>query len=83
MSDTVLVGLVYQICELYINDELIHDRDLESCLHYVRKVFERLREFNVAVVSVPDALSRLYENNMPAGAITSPDRRGEEHIDVG
>ena len=40
-------------------------------------------EFNVAVVSVPGALSRLYENNMPAGAITSPDRRGEEHIDVG
>ena len=39
MSNTVLEGLVYQICELYIDDVLIH----------VRKVFERLREFNVTV----------------------------------
>ena len=35
MSNTVLVGLVYRICELYIDD--------------VRKILERLREFNVAV----------------------------------
>ena len=41
MSNTVLAGLVY--------DVLIHGRDLESFLHNVRKVFERLREFNVAV----------------------------------
>ena len=49
MSNTVLAGLVYQICELYIDDVLIHDRDIESFLANVRKVFERLREFNVAV----------------------------------
>ena len=49
MSNTVLAGLVYQICELYIDDVLIHGRDLETFLHNVRKVFERLREFNVAV----------------------------------
>ena len=49
MSNTVLAGLVYQICKLYIDDVLIHGRDLESFLHNVRKVFERLREFNVAV----------------------------------
>jgi hypothetical protein len=49
MSNTVLAGLVYQICELYIDDVLIHGRDLESFLHNERKVFERLREFNVAV----------------------------------
>jgi hypothetical protein len=48
-SNTVLAGLVYQICELYIDDALIHGRDLESFLHNVRKIFERLREFNVAV----------------------------------
>ena len=48
MSNTVLAGLVYQICELYI-DVLIHGRKLESFLANVRKVFERLREFNVAL----------------------------------
>ena len=49
MSNTVLASLVYQICELYIDDVLIHGRDIESFLTNVRKVFERLREFNVAV----------------------------------
>ena len=49
MSNTVLAGLVYLICELYIDDVLIHGRNLESFLHNVRKVFEKLREFSVAV----------------------------------
>jgi hypothetical protein len=49
MSNTVLAGLVSQICELYIDDVLIHGRDIETFLANVRKVFERLREFNVAV----------------------------------
>jgi hypothetical protein len=49
MSNTVLAGLVYHISELYIDDVLIHGRDIESFLANVRKVFERLREFNVAV----------------------------------
>jgi hypothetical protein len=49
MSNTVLAGLVYQICELYIDDVLIHGRDLETFLANVRKVFERLREFNINV----------------------------------
>ena len=49
MSNTVLTGLVYHICELYIDDVLIHGRDIESFLANVRKVFERLREFNVVV----------------------------------
>ena len=40
MSNTVLAGLVYQICELYIDDVLIHGRDLVPFLHNVRKVFE-------------------------------------------
>ena len=49
MSNTDLAGLVYQICELYIDDVLIHGRHIETFLANVRKVFERLREFNVAV----------------------------------
>ena len=56
MSNIVLAGLVYQICELYIDDVLIHGRDLESFLHNVRKVFERLCEFNVAVNSAKTKL---------------------------
>jgi len=49
MSNTVLAGLVYRICKLYIDDVLIHGKDPETFLASVRKVFERLREFNVAV----------------------------------
>ena len=49
MSNTVLAGLVYQISELYKDDVLIHGREISSFLANVRKVFERLREFNVAV----------------------------------
>ncbi len=49
LSNTILAGLVYHICELYIDEVLIHGRDIGSFLANVRKVFERLREFNVAV----------------------------------
>jgi hypothetical protein len=31
-ENTVVAGLVYQICELYIDDVLIHGRDLETFL---------------------------------------------------
>jgi hypothetical protein len=55
MSNTVLVGLVYQICELYIDDVLIHGRDLETYL-----AFKRLREFNIVVNSAKTKL-RLAE----------------------
>jgi len=40
---------VYHICELYIDEVLIHGRDIGSFLANVRKVFERLRGFNVAI----------------------------------
>ena len=59
MSNTVLAGLVYHICELYIDDVLIHGRDFESFLANVRKVFERLREFNVAVNPAKTKLERV------------------------
>ena len=39
MSNTVLAGREYQICELYIDDVLIHGRDFVPFLHNVRKVF--------------------------------------------
>jgi len=49
MSNTVLTDLVYHICELYIDDVLIHGGDPTTFLANVRKVFSRLREFNVSV----------------------------------
>ena len=47
---------VEQICEFYIDDVLIHGRDIESFLANIRKVFERLGEFNVAVNSAKTRL---------------------------
>ena len=47
MSSTVLAVLVYRICELYIDDVLIHGKNPETFLATVRKVFERIREFNI------------------------------------
>ena len=50
MSSKVLAGLVYRICELYIDDDvLIHGATESDFIANVRKVFERLREHNVAV----------------------------------
>jgi hypothetical protein len=48
-SNTVLAGLVYRICKLYIDDVLIHGKNFEIMLANARKLFERLRKFNVAV----------------------------------
>jgi len=41
MSKTDLASLVYHICELFMDDVLIHGKDPEI-------FFERLRKFNVA-----------------------------------
>ena len=49
MANTVLTDLIFHICELYIDDVLIHGGDPTTFLANVRKVFSRLREFNVAV----------------------------------
>jgi len=49
MSNAVLTDLVYHICELYIDNVLIHEGDPTIFLANIRKVFSRLREFNVAV----------------------------------
>ena len=49
MSSTVLVGLVYRNCELYIDDVLIHGSSEREFLANVGMVFTRLREFNITV----------------------------------
>ena len=48
MASVVLAGLVYIICEIYIDDVLIHGRSEEDFLANLRKVLDRLRAFNVA-----------------------------------
>ena len=48
MASVVLAGLVYIICEIYIDDVLIHGRSEEDFLVNLRKVLNQLRQFNVA-----------------------------------
>ena len=43
------VGLVYEICEIYINDVLIHGKSEPECLDNTRRVLDRLRDKKVAV----------------------------------
>lgn len=49
MSSTVLAGLIYDICELYIDDVLISGENELSYLTNVKSVFQRFREFGVVV----------------------------------
>ena len=47
MASKVLAGLIYRICELYIDDVLIHATTESDFLINLRQVFLRLREHNV------------------------------------
>jgi hypothetical protein len=49
MAEYVLHGLIYIICELYIDDLLIYGRTEENFFRNVETVFEKLREFNVTL----------------------------------
>ena len=46
---TILVGLLYKICELYLDDILIHGKDKPTFLQNLREVFERLRKHNITL----------------------------------
>jgi len=48
MASVVLAGLVYIICEIYIDDALIYGRSKEDFLRNLKQVLERLHKFNVA-----------------------------------
>jgi len=50
MSSTVQAGLVYRICELYIDDVLIHGSSEREFLANVRLVSTRSREYNITVI---------------------------------
>jgi hypothetical protein len=49
MATVVLLGLLYYICELYIDDVVVHAQDAPSFLSRLRQVFERFRKHNVSL----------------------------------
>jgi hypothetical protein len=70
MSNAVLTDLVYHICELYIDDVLIHEGDPTIFLANIRKVFSRLREFNVAVNPKKTKWNMLVTSFAPHGFLS-------------
>jgi hypothetical protein len=47
MSSRVLKGLIYHICELYLDDIIVYGRTEEEFLKNLRQVFERLRKHRI------------------------------------
>ena len=47
LANTVLPGLLYQICELYIDDVLVFGNTPAELLRNVTKVLERFRKHNI------------------------------------
>jgi hypothetical protein len=47
MSTVVLAGLIYIICEVYLDDIIIHGRTAVEFLDNLRAVFERIRKHNI------------------------------------
>ena len=65
MHNKVLNGLVYEICEVYIDDVLIHGKSEAEFLRNVRRVFERLRAKNVTDNSrKPSLVSRKWNTSV-------------------
>ena len=49
MATVVLIGLIYLICELYIDDILVFGKDEDDFMDNLEKVFKRLRQYNVTL----------------------------------
>ena len=49
MMTIVLVGLLYVICEVYIDDIIVHGKTPEEFLDRLRQVFQRFRTYNISV----------------------------------
>ena len=47
MAATVLVGLLYYICEVYLDDIIVHGKTTAEFLERLRKVFERIAKFKI------------------------------------
>ena len=51
MQTEVLDGLMYKVCELYIDDVIIFASTAEEMVENLRKVLKRLSDFNITVSS--------------------------------
>ena len=49
MANTVLHGLIYQICEIYIDDIIVYGSLEEEFLENLEKVLKRLKEYNISL----------------------------------
>lgn len=49
LMDSVLAGLKWQVCLVYLDDTVIFSPSFDQHLHDLRAVFERLREANLSV----------------------------------
>ena len=49
LANTVLKGLIYNICDIYIYDIIIYGEAEEEFLENLDKVFNRLHEYNVTL----------------------------------
>jgi hypothetical protein len=49
MATVVLVGLLYVICELYIDDCITYEETEEEFITNLRQVFQRFREYNISI----------------------------------
>ena len=49
MITIVLRGLVYLICEVYLDDIIVHGKTADKFLDRLRKIFERPRSHNITL----------------------------------
>jgi hypothetical protein len=49
MSQEVLAGLLYIICEVYMDDILVYGKDFMEFIHNLKEVFQRFREKNITL----------------------------------
>jgi hypothetical protein len=49
MMVAALVGLIYLICEVYLDDIIVHGGDEAEFIKHLRMVFQRLKEKNITV----------------------------------
>ena len=51
MTTVVLAGLIYEICESYIDDIIMHTQHEDDMLKNLRVVFERFRRYKIKLNS--------------------------------
>jgi hypothetical protein len=47
MAATVLLGLIYYICEVYLDDIIVHGKTNEEFIFNLREVFKRMDRYNI------------------------------------